>query len=359
MNIGAPCRQSGLYAFWAAMGSPEEERRCVKLTRFKKMSSTPELDKYDDEGEDGSEAEEAGVASEEEEEEMPPEVPADEGDTVPKVTVATPPKPTYVATPPKPTYADKVKGVRSVAAGTTCAVLARTVENSKAAGRRGSEQSEAPARQAPAQAASEADETEESPPEFLSCGDQDSLHLSDVEDTHNSFTSTPTSSTSSTSSSPAPLDISDVLRISEDVLAQSPGKTLRLLQVGGRCPAPARHLPNPRPHAWHTWRAAARWWRWRWRRRGREHVGMGEVCCLQLTTHTTITLREQEPARDPPQTPLSRQLTGHGCLGDLGACLGCQAKEVQLVIGAPRTLAVGKEKEEEEEEEEEGKEKDA
>lgn len=272
MNIGAPCRQSGLYAFWAAMGSPEEERRCVKLTRFKKMSSTPELDKYDDEGEDGGEAEEAGVASEEEEEEeMPAEATADEGDTVPRVTVVT---------PPKPTYADKVKGVRSGAAGTTCAVLARTVENSKAADGRGSELSAAPVcqgRKAP-QATSEADEIEDSPPEFLSCGDQDSLHLSDVEDTHNSFTSTATSSTSSTSSSPAPLDISDVLRISEDVLAQSPGKTLRLLQVGGRCPAPARHLPDPRPHAWHTWRAAARWRRWR--RRGREHVGMGKVCCL-------------------------------------------------------------------------------
>lgn len=237
MNIGAPCRQSGLYAFWAAMGSPEEERRCVKLTRFKKMSSTPELDKCDDEGEEGGEAEEAGAVSEVG---MFPAEPTAEGKTLSQETVAT---------PFKPSYADKVKGVCGGAAGATYAVLARTVENSGAAGGRGSEQSESLADQAPTEATSEADETEESPPEFLSCGDQDSLHLSDVEDTHNSFTSTTTSSTSSTSSSPAPLDLSDLLRISEDVLAQSPGKTLSILQVGGRCPASALHLPDPRPHA--------------------------------------------------------------------------------------------------------------
>lgn len=225
MNIGAPCRQSGLYAFWTAMGTPDEERRCVKLTRFKKMSSTPDLDKYDDEAEEGGEAEEAGA---EVDGRTSPEVSDAEGDTLPEEVVPT---------TPKPSYADKVKGVRGGAAGATYAVLARTVESSGAAGGRGSEPSEPPAGQADSQAptasTSEADETEESPPEFLSCDDQDSLHLSDVEDTHNSFTSTTTSSTSSTTSttsSQAPLDLSDLLRISEDVLAQSPGKTLSILQ---------------------------------------------------------------------------------------------------------------------------------
>lgn len=264
MNIGAPCRQSGLYAIWAAMGSPEEERRCVKLTRFKKMSSTPELDKYDDEAEEGGEAEEAAAAAPAEEEQPPvEELPAAQSEALPQETAAA------AVTPPKPTYADKVKGVRGGATGATYAVLAETIGCGGAAdvgvssGSEHSEHSEHPAGQTLTEDNSEADEAEEHPPEYLSCGDQDSLHLSDVEDTHNSFNSTTTSSACSTSSSapstppcPAPLDLSDLLRVSEDVFAQSPCKTLSILQVGGRCPRwppPAR----PAPTRLHTWRAAA------------------------------------------------------------------------------------------------------
>lgn len=222
MNIGAPCRQSGLYAIWAAMGSPEEERRCVKLTRFKKMSSTPELDKYDDEAE-GGEAEEAAA---EEEWEPAEEVPAAQSEAP-------------VPTPPRPTYADKVKGVCSGATGATYAVLAGTVGAAGGGVGGGSAHSEPLTGQTLTEDNSEADEAEEHPPEYLSCGDQDSLHLSDVEDTHNSFNSTSASSASSAPSTPpcaAPLDLSDLLRVSEDVLAQSPCKTLSILQVGGRCP---------------------------------------------------------------------------------------------------------------------------
>ncbi|XP_068244385.1 uncharacterized protein [Palaemon carinicauda] len=57
MNIGTPCRQSGLYTLLASMGSPEEEdNRSCKLTKYKKMSSTPDLDRFDD-----ASAEEDGV----------------------------------------------------------------------------------------------------------------------------------------------------------------------------------------------------------------------------------------------------------------------------------------------------------
>ncbi|XP_066968339.1 uncharacterized protein [Macrobrachium rosenbergii] len=57
MNIGTPCRQSGLYTLLASMGSPEEEdSRSCKLTKYKKMSSTPDLDRFDD-----ANAEEDGV----------------------------------------------------------------------------------------------------------------------------------------------------------------------------------------------------------------------------------------------------------------------------------------------------------
>lgn len=263
MNIGAPCRQSGLYAIWAAMGSPEEERRCVKLTRFKKMSSTPELDKYDDEAEEAAASEDEWTPAE--------EAPTAQGEALLQEATAAP------VSPPKPTYADKVKGVRCGAAGGTYAVLAETVGGGGATGGGvgvGNEHSEPPAGQTLTEDNSEADEAEEHPPEYLSCGDQDSLHLSDVEDTHTSFHSTSTASSApSTPPCPAPLDLSDLLRVSEDVLAQSPCKTLSILQVGGRCPrrpSPAR----PAPARLHTWRAAAAT-RWRRRGRGREHVGTG------------------------------------------------------------------------------------
>ncbi|XP_069194522.1 uncharacterized protein [Procambarus clarkii] len=48
MNISAPCRESGLYTFWAAMGAPEHEHNPVKLTKFKKMASSSELDKCEE-----------------------------------------------------------------------------------------------------------------------------------------------------------------------------------------------------------------------------------------------------------------------------------------------------------------------
>lgn len=56
--------------------------------------------------------------------------------------------------------------------------------------------------------------------ECHSSDDQDSLHLSDVEDSQCNF-----------SSSASPLDLSDLLRISEDVLSNTPAKTLCILQV--------------------------------------------------------------------------------------------------------------------------------
>lgn len=62
MNIGVPCRQSGLYFFRGNMGAPEDDNSC-KLTKFKKMSSTPELDRYEDE-DDSVDGEVTGGTSE-------------------------------------------------------------------------------------------------------------------------------------------------------------------------------------------------------------------------------------------------------------------------------------------------------
>lgn len=59
MNIGTPCRQSGLYTFLASMGSPEERDRSCKLTKYKKMSSTPDLDRFDDDEDDNLEVEDS------------------------------------------------------------------------------------------------------------------------------------------------------------------------------------------------------------------------------------------------------------------------------------------------------------
>lgn len=79
--------------------------------------------------------------------------------------------------------------------------------------------------------------------ECQSSDDMDSLGLSDIEDNRSSSTqsSTPTPSSNSASASntpksntptptSAPLDLSDILRVSEDILSQTPGMTLDLLQ---------------------------------------------------------------------------------------------------------------------------------
>ncbi|KAK4306101.1 hypothetical protein Pmani_022051 [Petrolisthes manimaculis] len=354
MNFSAPCRQSGLYAFLAAMGTPEEEERPVKLTRFKKMSSTPELDKEDDGeecevdsyvsdsdeemkcGEQGREDDE--VNSDCPENEMVPKDNTSEttpvtddggsgGDDVQedkdvKLILATSShaeetnvglcddevdgghlQQTYkllsemmetsLLLQDTSSECSKVNmsgdgdidGVCSESGSgdgakivtdsecpadteagqriTTC----HTIEEGAAEGLKEEElegkqvnstvcvreekssreeQPESGARKElrPEGAGRELRDIREEPTaECLSSDDQDSLHLSDVEDTHSSFNS----STSTTSSSPtttststqatssstttSPLDLSDLLRISEDVLAQSPGKTLDILQV--------------------------------------------------------------------------------------------------------------------------------
>lgn len=357
MNFSAPCRQAGLYAFLAAMGTPEEEERPVKLTRFKKMSSTPELDKEDDGeecevdscvsdtddevklGEQGREDEEDdeegddGPGSEmvvTQDDKTSSVSPVNDGGgggvqdrdarlTTTTATTGTRPEMTNVVGlcddevdggHTQHTYkllsemmeanlllrdtssecgrvntssdggvgvggvcsesgdgdgakivtdsecpADTEAGQRIPACHTIEEGAAKGVKGEpevkpvksssdvrEELGRRREEQSESARRELRTEGARRElrDIREEPSAECLSSDDQDSLQLSDVEDTHSSFTSststtssspTTTSTSTQATSSTSPLDLSDLLRISEDVLAQSPGKTLNILQV--------------------------------------------------------------------------------------------------------------------------------
>lgn len=353
MNFSAPCRQAGLYAFLAAMGTPEEEERPVKLTRFKKMSSTPELDKEDD----GEECEVDSCASDtddevkfgeqgrEDDDDDTGEGGDDDDDGPGSEMVATQDNKTSSVSPVNDgggggsVQEDRDARLTTATTGTLCDdkvdgghtqhtykllsemmeanLLLRdtssecgrvntsseggvggvcsesgsgdgakivtdsecpadteagqripachTIEEGAAGGvkeelevkpvkssgdvreelgRRREEQPESARRELRPEGVRRElrDIREEPSAECLSSDDQDSLQLSDVEDTHSSFTSststtssspttTSTSTQATSSSSTSPLDLSDLLRISEDVLAQSPGKTLNILQV--------------------------------------------------------------------------------------------------------------------------------
>ncbi|XP_042241133.1 uncharacterized protein LOC121878785 [Homarus americanus] len=318
MDIGAPCRQSGLYTFWATMGAPEEDDNSVKLTKFKKMSSTPELDKYDDEDnnmnddvdsesdtqggeEDSSNTGDEGTterhteSSKIDDRKESVQVAADSApgvseaatdgsrdrvvsptvqdvETVPVVKCVDEAKSVGASVTIK-TYSDAVKGVHNrhttpskdtkvgpltdtttdcscwpatsctdesvnIDKGVDCVdnvnIGAKIERESHCHAVCDSLEASHPTETCQSIGVSEGGgpqcdkdtrsdktcqrDTHVTQPETLTdchCSDdQDSLHLSDVEDA----TTTP------------PLDLSDLLRISEDVLSQGPGKTLNILQ---------------------------------------------------------------------------------------------------------------------------------
>ncbi|KAG7158412.1 hypothetical protein Hamer_G022571 [Homarus americanus] len=323
MDIGAPCRQSGLYTFWATMGAPEEDDNSVKLTKFKKMSSTPELDKYDDEDnnmnddvdsesdtqggeEDSSNTGDEGTterhteSSKIDDRKESVQVAADSApgvseaatdgsrdrvvsptvqdvETVPVVKCVDEAKSVGASVTIK-TYSDAVKGVHNrhttpskdtkvgpltdtttdcscwpatsctdesvnIDKGVDCVdnvnIGAKIERESHCHAVCDSLEASHPTETCQSIGVSEGGgpqcdkdtrsdktcqrDTHVTQPETLTdchCSDdQDSLHLSDVEDA----TTTP------------PLDLSDLLRISEDVLSQGPGKTLNILQQGWAC----------------------------------------------------------------------------------------------------------------------------
>lgn len=330
MNISVPCRQSGLYFFRGNMGAPEDDNSC-KLTKFKKMSSTPELDRYEDE-DDSVDGEVTGGTPEDAivtDVQSPTTASPAMDDAVSAGPCALPGLSDATVSPAgdpisaeapamevakgvtveRRSYSDVLKNIVPNAAPDLISPVAVKDTDNRVAGE-GEDSSERDASTGPGvvpsavpsavavvtesvtdspcdergHAASDSANLEchdckdslvesevcqstpnpdesndticantsekdlaalaENMNECQSSDDMDSLGLSDIEDNRSSSThsSTPTPSSNSASASntpksntptptSAPLDLSDILRVSEDILSQTPGMTLDLLQV--------------------------------------------------------------------------------------------------------------------------------